>query len=353
MNKTSNYWQNKVAAWLQESPVKVFDIESRDQNAQAIRAVAMEGMVPPQNDALVKTAASIASGMTRGVLPADFGKIKKIRLNHPLVQGKGLEFELPAVALDALIGEIQDLLRSDLQGIEGADQEERARQVFNYLFFAFNKRLRYSSATETRKLGALWDIIPADTRLPDHPIWHHLGLTSAIYSSLEQNGADSTKENLSMVVFSITPVQDFIGKARKLRDYWTGSVILSYLAFVGIARVMRELGPDHVLYPSLHNQSLVELWLGDEHKYMKEFLEEGHSVLSNLHQDSKSIASFPNKFVFICHKNQVAELCGSIRDAIVLQWKDVAGIVGNYIKKITGIGEPARFDEIWNRANAL
>ena len=75
-----------------------------------------------------------------------------------------------------------------------------------------------------------------------------------------------------MVVFSITPVQDFIGKARKLRDYWTGSVILSYLAFVGIARVMQDLGPDHVLYPSLHNQSLVDLWLCQEHGYLKGFL---------------------------------------------------------------------------------
>lgn len=350
MNKTSNYWQNKVAAWLQESPVKVFDIENRDQNAQAIRAVVMEGMVPPQNDALVKTAASIASGMTRGVLPADFDKIKKIKLNHPLVQKKSLEFDLPAVALDTLIGEIQDLLRSDLQGIEAADQEERARQVFNYLFFAFNRRLRYSRATETRKLGALWDIIPADTRLPDHPIWHHLGLTSAIYSSLEQNGADAIKENLSMVVFSITPVQDFIGKARKLRDYWTGSVILSYLAFVGIARVMQELGPDHVLYPSLHNQSLVDLWLCQEHGYLEGFLKEENDGLEKLHQDSKSIASFPNKFVFICHKNQVEEVCKSIRDDIVLQWKDVAGIVGNYIKKTAGIGESATFDQIWDNS---
>lgn len=349
MNKTPNYWQNKVAAWLQESPVKVFDIEKRDQNAQSIRAVAMEGMTSSQNDGLVKAAASIASGMTRGILPVDFDKIQKIRLTHPLVQKKSLEFELPVVALDALIGEIQDLLRSDLQGIEGTDQEDRARQVFNYLFFAFNKRLRYSSATETRKLGALWDIIPADTRLPDHPIWHHLGLTSAIYSSLEQNGVDATKENLSMVVFSITPVQDFIGKARKLRDYWTGSVILSYLAFVGIAKVMQELGPDHVLYPSLHNQSLVELWLCHKHGYLEGFLKEEKPVLEKLHQDSKSIASFPNKFVFICHKDQVKELCTSIKDDIVLQWKEVAGVVGNYIKKITaGIGEPTKFDKIWN-----
>jgi CRISPR-associated protein Cmr2 len=29
------------------------------------------------------------------------------------------------------------------------------------------------------KLGALWNLLPADTRVPDHSIWDHLDLTSA------------------------------------------------------------------------------------------------------------------------------------------------------------------------------
>jgi CRISPR-associated protein Cmr2 len=57
-------------------------------------------------------------------------------------------------------------------------------------------------------------------------------------------------DNIGLMVFSLTPVQGFITTARKLRDYWSGSILLSWLAFEGLRWVMENLGPDHVLYPS-------------------------------------------------------------------------------------------------------
>src|SRR5690606_34182059 len=36
-----------------------------------------------------------------------------------------------------------------------------------------------SEENDNGKLGALWNLLPADTRIPDHSIWDHLDLTSA------------------------------------------------------------------------------------------------------------------------------------------------------------------------------
>jgi len=340
----AHYWQNKIAAWLNESPIKIFDIANRDEIAKDILASFSGSSIDTK---LVQTADHIASGLTRAILPSDFSKLDIIQLKHPLIKDKTLSIAVKDIDVQKLKHEIKSLLETDLAYLtKETVPEEKARQIFNYLFFAFSKRLRNTKCGEIAKLGALWDILPADTRIPDHPMWHHFGLTSAIYSSLEasQNG------KLCMVVYSITPVQDFIGKARKLRDYWTGSVLLSYLAFTGITKVCTELGPDHILYPSLQNQALMEQWLVQNDGDLAKYLKEVSPVLSKLHEDSKGIASFPNKFVFICNSSQTEEICGEIGKAINEEWKETAGIVKTYIINKTAAKASADFNRIWNNA---
>lgn len=347
IRKHEHYWQNKIAAWLNESPIKVFDIANRDKIAEDILA-SFSGLNFSTDKELVKLADHIASGLTRAILPSDFTKLKEIQLKHPLVKGKSLSFSIEGLDVQNLKDEIKLLLETDLSYLtKETAPEEKAKQIFNYLFFAFSKRLRSLKEGEIAKVGALWDILPADTRMPDHPMWHHFGLTSAIYSSLEAN----KNEKLCMVVYSITPVQDFISKARKLRDYWTGSVLLSYLAFTGITKVCEELGPDHILYPSLQNQALMEQWLSNKDDEMKKALQEiKDSVLSKLQEDSKGIASFPNKFVFICNSSQTEEICAEIGKAIDGEWKGTSDIVKEYIANKTSSKNSSDFNRIWNNA---
>lgn len=350
IQKHDHYWQNKIAAWMNESPIKAFDIANRDAIAGEIRT-SLSGLDFKAEKGLIETADHIASGLTRAVMPPDDSILSEIVLKHPLVKGKTVSFPIDSSKVCQLKDEIKTLLETDLAYLTWeSSAEEKARQIFNYLFFAFSKRLRNSTSGEIGKLGALWDILPADTRMPDHPLWHHLGLTSAIYSSLEANGTGGGKENLSVVVYSITPVQEFIGKARKLRDYWTGSVLLSYLAFVGITKVCEELGPDHVLYPSLQNQALMEQWLSIKDEELGKMLLESNPVLSELHEESKGIASFPNKFVFLCNNAQVRDICKLIEDAIDSEWKDTAKVVKEYIAKKTGAEGSADYDGIWQNS---
>lgn len=348
MQKSQNYWQNKIAAWMNESPVKCFDIKNRDETAKELFS-SLSGISSTADKNLIKLADHIASGLTRAALPFDEKTYDKITLKHPLVKDQNIEFKIITEKKDKLVEEVKNRLDTDLAYLtKETESEKKAQQIFNYLFFAFNRQLRKNNVGT---LGALWDILPADTRMPDHPMWHHFGLTSAIYSSLERNENPGKNENLSMVVYSITPVQDFIGKARKLRDYWTGSVLLSYLAFVGISKVMEELGPDHILYPSLHNQALVDLWLAKQDEKLADYLKEENEILSSLNDKSSSIASFPNKFVFICNKNDVKELCSEIEKAIDNEWKNTGNIVKKYLADKEKLSDSeSSFSKIWDNS---
>ena len=340
-NRNTYYWQNKIAAYLNESVVKVFDIAKRDDYSKLIQG-SFGAITSTADTAKIQQAQYIASGLTRAALPFDDSPMKEICLKHPLVKNASINFSIENINVENLVSEIKNKLETELSYfIKDLSEEEKYRWIFNYLFFAYNKMLRKENLGG---LGALWDILPADTRMPDHPMWHHFGMTSAIYSSLERNGDDS-KENLSLVVYSITPVQDFIGKARKLRDYWTGSVLLSYLAFTGITAVMEELGPDHILYPSLQNQALVEQWLEKKNASFKDFLKEKDENLQKLNKSSQSIASFPNKFVFICNHKDIEETCKLIEERIDSEWKSTAGIVKNYLLKFANKDS---FSKIWD-----
>ena len=342
-SRNTNYWQNKIAAYLDESVVKIFDIKNRKQYAKSIQD-SFGAITSTADEMKIQQAQYIASGLTRAALPFDDSKLEKITLKHPLVKNQSIDFSISNVDVKKLVEEIKNQLETELSYfVKDLSEEEKYRWIFNYLFFAYNKMLRKN---DVGGLGALWDILPADTRMPDHPMWHHFGMTSAIYSSLERN-EDGSKENLTLVVYSITPVQDFIGKARKLRDYWTGSVLLSYLAFTGITAVMEELGPDHILYPSLQNQALVEQWLEKKNASFKDFLKEKDEKLQKLNKSSQSIASFPNKFVFICNHEDIEETCKLIEERIDSEWKSTAGIVKSYLSKFAEKDKDA-FSKIWD-----
>lgn len=333
MIRSNNYWQNKVSAWLNKYSKDVYPV--------------LTGLNSNVDEELLSVSSNIASGLTRAVLPSDI-KIENNVLKHPLVKDKSIKLDIKSVDLNDFSEGMKNQIETDLSWLtrDCSSQEEEAKKIFNYIFFAFNKQLRKNNVGN---LGAFWDVFPADTRLPDHSMWHHFGLTSAIYSSLEIND-DKSKGDLSLVVYSITPVQEFIGKARKLRDYWTGSVLLSYLAFVGITKVCEELGPDHILYPSLQNQALMETWLSKNDEELGKCLLEVNSVLKTLDEESKSIASFPNKFVFICNNKDVKTICEEIEKKIAGEWKSTSNIVKEYIERKAEAKGNKRLSEIWNNS---
>ncbi len=327
------YWERKIQSFLHDPVDKALSIPGHEERAKKI-ADAFGTTTADKSE--VARADITAAGIDRARLPrwdsdpqkngaVDFKNIPV--LTHPLADHK-LGFAPLALKASETTDAVFEVINEDLK--EGSWNRQ---SYFNYLFFGLRKSL---AAQNTCGLGFLWERLPADTRMPDHSIWTHCGLVSALKTCF----SESADNQAALVVFALTPVQPFIEKSRKLRDQWVGSVILSWLAFEGIKAVMNFLGPDHVMYPSLHDQPLVKTWLGrkDTSHFGRIFKE--YEALSPLIPDGR-VASLPNKFVFLAPAGHEAELCEDIQKAINAEWQILCGHVADFIQNQTGGDNPS------------
>ncbi|MFQ3620257.1 MAG: type III-B CRISPR-associated protein Cas10/Cmr2 [Spirochaetales bacterium] len=322
----ANYWEQKIIAYFHDSPEKIFNIAKHEE--RSTNFIATLGLQKPNNE-VYKLADIIAAGLERGLFP-DYhrdeeksGAIdyeKNPYLTHPISLAEPLKVLLPQKI------QLEDTLSNFIKILLSEEQQKLADKkiLFFYLYFLLKFKLASSNIAN---LGAFWHRIPADTRIPDHGIWHHNALTSALYSCtyhLEQKmHFEELLKKAGLLVFSITPVQGFISNARRLRDYWTGSVLLSWLAFEGIRWIMENLGPDHVLYPCLHDQPLVNIYL---EKYF------GFKLYhQNMDEERNTIASFPNKFVALIPFQYAEEIATEIQKHIQKEWENLLDLSHKYL----------------------
>ncbi|MGD9732062.1 MAG: type III-B CRISPR-associated protein Cas10/Cmr2 [Desulfamplus sp.] len=332
MNKRdNNYWEQKIRHFLHDPIDKALRIQGHEGRAKQIADAF--GVSTPSKDE-VSHYDCAAAGMDRANLPGhsdntaykgsiDFYEFPQI--THP-ISGGSLKFTGAYKSAQETTQQIVELINQDTND---TNQRWDKQTYFNYLFFLLRKRVIYENCGN---LGFLWDRIPADTRMPDHSIWNHSGMVSALSScfTMSRQNRDNQINGVSMVVFAIAPVQPFITKTRKLRDHWVASVILSWLAFEGICSVMENLGPDHVLYPSLQEQPLVEAFLSKNlsekfGKFFKEFSQD------NIIDRDKTVASFPNKFVFLAPAGMEEEFVKEIEARIRKEWKELSNIVLDWL----------------------
>ncbi len=133
------------------------------------------------------------------------------------------------------------------------------------------------------------EYLPADTRAPNHSIYDHLVQTSAVYACITDNKVPA------FLLFTINPVQDFIKVARKTSDLWSGSYILSYLTFKAMEFIIDEYGPDHIIYPNLLFQPLVDKKIIEK---LKDYVKDDVNKLQ-YNEEKLMIANFPNRFLAI------------------------------------------------------
>lgn len=341
-----DYWIHKTKAFLHDPPDKAIHIPGHEERSNALLdALGLVGS--SLHDEEYKHADIIASGMDRALLPGYVagdetrdGAINFLQfpqITHPTGHEKPLTLILPSILSNGgqAVKEINEaicaLLKEDLgdrtngKGLSEhtaykGKEECFAPARFHYLYSILRRRLAQKNIGG---LGGLWHRLPADTRLPDHSIWQHSGLVSALASCQRL----SDQNRASLMVFAITPVQDFVARARKLRDYWSGSVLLSWLAFEGIKTVIYRYGADHIVYPSLHGQPLVddmlkkwgmaEEWLGGD-------------------KDDAGVASFPNKFVCLVPTGEERATAEAIESAIGAAWMNLGNATLSLIEKKIG-----------------
>lgn len=177
-----------------------------------------------------------------------------------------------------------------------------------------------SETNDNGKLGELWKLLPADTRVPDHSIWDHLDLTSAFAGAF---AADPQGE-IALLTLSIGPVQPFIASARKMEDLWAGSHLLARLSWEAMRVVAEQLGPDAILFPRLRGVPQVDLWLRDTCGLPADLFKDCDWMQGSTDSNPLFAAALPNRFVAVVPASQAKDLAEAVQTQ-VRQWLQALG----------------------------
>lgn len=244
---------------------------------------------------------------------ADWAQVrwtKKPVLIHPLTgdqydlgQHGGLgdtDFqEIKQKSFDHFSGLLQAL------GIKDGEPEDLRKILLTY--WRFGPEL--TETEDNGKLGALWGLLPADTRIPDHSIWDHLDLTSAFAGAF---AADPDGE-AALLALSIGPVQGFIAAARSTSDLWAGSHLLSRLAWEAMRPVCETLGPDAILFPRLRGIPQVDLWLRKDMKLPDMLFKDCEWMQGGTDANPLFSAALPNRFVAVVPASQARAIAEQVK----------------------------------------
>ncbi|MDP2830372.1 MAG: type III-B CRISPR-associated protein Cas10/Cmr2 [Sulfuricellaceae bacterium] len=162
------------------------------------------------------------------------------------------------------------------------------------------------------KLGELWRLLPADTRIPDHSIWDHLDLTSAFAGAF----AADEKGEAALLTLSIGPVQGFIAAARTTSDLWAGSHLLSRLAWEAMRPLCEQLGPDAILFPRLRGIPQVDLWLRDQMDLPDALFNDCDWMRGGTDANPLFSAALPNRFVAVVPASQAKAIAEQVTQAV-------------------------------------
>jgi CRISPR-associated protein Cmr2 len=169
--------------------------------------------------------------------------------------------------------------------------------------------------------------LPADTRIPDHTIWNHMQVVSALAGANLDGGP-------AFLRLQIGGVQEFIAQARTTRDLWSGSYLISWLMVSGLKLLTAQVGPDAVVFPSLIGQPLFdlhwknEIWeklraAADAESFWKGNLDRTYPSLKT-DAASQLVPNLPNVFLAIVPANKAEALGQATAAAIVKELNHIS-----------------------------
>jgi CRISPR-associated protein Cmr2 len=228
-------------------------------------------------------------------------------LTHPLT---GETFKLAGGLWETAPSEVKERSRSHFKHlIESVAAHEVDQDLRKVLLAVWRFGPDLEEEKDSNKLGELWKLLPADTRIPDHSIWDHLDLVSAFAGAF----AADPEGVPALLALSIGPVQSFIAAARKTDDLWAGSHLLSRLAWEVMKPICERLGPDAILFPRLRGIAQVDLWLQNEIKLPEPLFEKCDWRKAAPDANPLFAAALPNRLVAIVPASQVEEITAECR----------------------------------------
>jgi CRISPR-associated protein Cmr2 len=296
------YWRSKLDAFMHDPVCKALDVATHEKRALAQRLTDAFASDEYYN----KTADFNAAAADRLPFP-HAGKLKapfdgrEHPFRHPLDGRVVYRFEKPLYA--DLADEISQTNRPHLEC-----GDARSDFIARWRFWKMWAQERHPGLA----------FLPADTRIPDHTIWNHLGLTSAFQGCFQRD----PQKKAALLLFSLGPVQPLIAAARRIGDLWSGSYLLSYLVSTALGEIAREFGPDHILFPSAWGQPLLDLQLKPVLESARIRQDEEKSLWDQLWWDNSRarqrylLPSLPNRFLALLPASEADATAARLADAI-------------------------------------
>ena len=314
------FWKRKLAAFLHDPPSKALDIYTHaDRAEKAMQAVHLG--TPEERHAWEHKADHTAASADRFPFPdgrkasvsCAFDGVRNA-FHHPLDGRKELPFGGRFITVEQG-SENEQTTQPVLHGFDNLTEAEQWRAQF----FAHWRLWFGAAASRDWRMAYL----PADTRIPDHSIWTHMQMVSALDGCRAAGGGLQP----AFLKFQLGPVQDFIQAARSTRDLWSGSYLLSWLMAHGLAALSLKMGPDTVVFPSLRDQPLVDLALKgevwDRVKIGGQSVWDSHTCMDWSRAELLT-PNLPNVCLAIVPADRAAELAKHVEDAIQAEWKRIA-----------------------------
>ncbi len=329
-------WKKKLAAWLHDPAEKAL-VLMRDVDNKGQRIGHEEGSVAELRKLLGikksdfdKRADQYAAAADRPQWPCEDGKPRPTWANVHFVERPVLIHPLSAEPID--LKSLTDIVAPHIrhasldhfrQLVEKDEIGQPDHRWTQLAFWRFGPEPKLAAP----KLGELWRLLPADTRVPDHSIWSHLDIVSALAGAMQD-------DQPALLTMSFGPVQGFIAQARSTSDLWAGSHLLSSLVWEGMKVICTELGPDAVLFPHLRGVAAVDRWLLESvpaHRradWKQRFETIGVEWLkSSTDANPLFAATLPNKFMAIVPASRARQLAEQVEHAVrgkALEWANQA-----------------------------
>lgn len=330
-------WKRKLAAYLHDPPSKSVDIASHEEHAKTLFRQA--GFSDEEAQDYARHFAQ----------PSDWAAAAADRLPFPQGRSAGVTCQFDGVrnSFHHALGPAEDVAvfpfhapfssaevaRETDQGVQPVLADEALKplpepEAWRARFFAhWRLWARHCAATDYR-----FAFLPADTRIPDHTVWTHMQVVSALDACADKPGRDAVLKP-AFLKFQLGPVQDFIAASRSIRDLWSGSYLLSWLMAAGLKALSAQIGPDAVIFPNLREQPLFDLhWRDDLWSKVNIGSE---TVWDSLgwRNDGLLTPNLPNVFLAVVPADRANELADVVKTAIESEWRRIADAVWKHCEE--------------------
>lgn len=209
----------------------------------------------------------------------------------------------------------------ELPGLAGIDPAETSQVVIDH----FRNLARDADARRTalafwrfgaevghHGFGGQFSLLPADHRVPDHTLFDHQDLVSALATAFVLD----PEEGPALLGVSVGPVQEFIATSRSTSDLWAGSHLLSRLSWEAMRVICETLGPDAIVFPRIRGIPQVDLWLRENCGLAHDLFSRCHWTSARTDSNPLFAAALPNRFTAIVPAGMAGGLASAITERV-------------------------------------